>query len=86
MQYLKSCKEKFDVIFLDPPYAEVFLENALNQITEIDILQSGGIIVTERPLGKDLPWNFSGFSRSKDYKYGNTLLAIYRKEHREDTV
>ena len=80
LQYLQRCREKFDIILLDPPYAEVFLENALKCITEIDILQSGGIIVAERPLGKDLPWDFEGFTRSKDYKYGKTLLAIYRKD------
>ena len=80
LQYLNRCKDKFDIVILDPPYAEVFLENALNIITEIDILQSGGIIIAERPLGKDLPWNFEGFTRSKDYKYGQILLTIYRKD------
>ena len=79
LTYLKSCRETFQIILLDPPYAEVFLENALKCITEIDILQSGGIIVAERPLGKELPWEFEGFTRSKDYKYGNTLLTVYRK-------
>ena len=80
LDYLKRCRETYDIILLDPPYAEVFLENALKYIVEIDILQSGGIIVAERPLGKDLPWDFEGFTRSKDYKYGKTLLAIYRKD------
>ena len=79
MAYLRQCKEKFNIIFLDPPYAEEFLENSLKMITEIDILQSGGIIVTERPLGKELPYEFQGYSRSKDYKYGKTLVTIYRK-------
>jgi 16S rRNA (guanine(966)-N(2))-methyltransferase RsmD len=79
MSYLKTCKDKFDIILLDPPYAEVFLENSLKMITEIDILQSSGIIGTERPLGKELPWEFPGFERSRDYKYGNTLITIYRK-------
>lgn len=79
LEYLKRCREKYDIIFLDPPYAEVFLENALKCIAEIDILQTGGIIVTERPVGKELPWDFEGFTRSRDYKYGNTVLAIYRK-------
>ena len=78
--YLKNCKDKFDIIFLDPPYAEVFLENSLKIITEIDILQSGGIIVTERPLGKELFYDFPGYKRSKDYKYGKTLLTLYRKD------
>jgi len=79
LDYLKRCREKFDIIFLDPPYAEVFLENALKCIAEIDILQSGGIIVTERPVGKELPWEFDGFKRSRDYKYGKTVLTIYRR-------
>lgn len=79
LDYLKRCRETFDIIFLDPPYAEVFLENALKCIAEIDILQTDGIIVTERPLGKELPWEFEGFTRSKDYKYGKTILTIYRK-------
>ena len=79
LAYLRRCTEKYDIVFLDPPYAEVFLENALKMITEIDILQSGGIIVTERPLGKDLPYEFEGYTRSKDYKYGSTLITLYRK-------
>jgi 16S rRNA (guanine(966)-N(2))-methyltransferase RsmD len=83
MAYLRRCREQFDIIFLDPPYAEVFLENSLKMITEIDILRDGGIIVAERPLGKELPWSFEGFERSKDYKYGKTLLAIYRKDCNE---
>ena len=77
--FLKSTSQKFDIIFLDPPYAEVFLENSLNLITQIDILQSGGIIVTERPVEKELLLNFTGYNRSKDYKYGNTLITLFRK-------
>ena len=80
LSFLNSCREKFDIILLDPPYAEIFLENSLKRITEIDILQSGGIIVCERPLEKELSWSFPGYSRSKDYKYGKTLLTLYRKD------
>ena len=83
MEYLDRCREKFDIVFLDPPYAEVFLENALKRLSEIDILQSGGIIIAERPLDKELPWVFPGFTRSKDYKYGKTLLTIYRRDNVE---
>ena len=79
-RYLLSCREKFRILFLDPPYAEVFLEEAIKIATEIDILQSGGIIAAERPLGKDLPGEYPGFTRSKDYKYGKTLLTFYTKQ------
>lgn len=80
LEYLARCREQYDIILLDPPYAEVFLETALKRIAEIDILRSGGIIVAERPLGKDLPWEFEGFTRSRDYKYGQILLTLYRKD------
>lgn len=79
LDYLNRCREQFDIIFLDPPYAEVFLETAVKRITEIDILQSNGIIVTERPLGKACPGEYPGYVRSRDYPYGKTLLTIYRK-------
>lgn len=80
LTYMKRTKEKFDIIFLDPPYVEDFLENSLIRITEIDILQSGGIIVAERPLGKEMSLNLPGFSKSRDYKYGNTLIAVYQRD------
>ena len=80
LEYLSRCREQYDIIFLDPPYAEVFLENALKRITEIDILRTGGIIVAERPLGKELPWDFDGYTRSRDYKYGQILVTLYRKD------
>ena len=80
LDFLNRCRETFQIILLDPPYAEVFLENALKRITEIDILQSGGIIVAERPLGKELPWEFEGYTRSRDYKYGKIILTLYRKQ------
>ena len=80
MAFLNKCRESFDIIFLDPPYAEVFLENSIKMITEIDILQSGGIIVAERPVGKELLCDFPGYTRSKDYKYSSTILTIFRKD------
>lgn len=86
-RFLRNCKEKYDLILLDPPYAEVFLENALNFITEIDILQTGGIISTERPVGKALLASFPGYERSRDYKYGNTVLTLFRKSgHRKTSI
>ena len=80
LDYLRRSREQFDIILLDPPYAEVFLENALKCIAEIDILKTGGIIVAERPVEKELPFEFEGYTRSRDYKYGKTLLTIYRKD------
>ena len=84
LEYLRRTREKFDIILLDPPYAENFLENALNCIAEIDILRDNGIIVTERPVEKALDIQLPGYSRSRDYKYGRTLVTLYRRENEGD--
>ena len=86
LEYLKRTKEKFDIIILDPPYAEIFLETALNCIAEIDILRDNGIIVTERPIEKALEVSMPGFSRSRDDKDGKTLITLYRRESDGDDV
>ena len=80
LSYLNSCKKQFDLVFLDPPYAEKVLENAIKRISEIDILKSGGIIVTERPAGKLLDCEYPGLERSKDYRYGKTVITLFRKQ------
>ena len=77
--YLKSSTESFQIILLDPPYAQDFLENSLKIITEIDILQSGGIIVAEYPAEKSLALDFLQQYQAKEYKYGNTKLMVLRK-------
>ena len=81
--YLDRCKETFDLIFLDPPYAEVFLENALKRISEIDILSDRGITICERPAEKQLDFEIPGLTRGKDYRYGKTWVTIFRKARTE---
>ena len=80
LDYLNSCKKRFDLIFLDPPYHEKMLETALKRIYEIDILKSGGIIICERPAEKVWGTDYPGLLRSKDYRYGKTAVTIFRRE------
>ena len=80
LTYLQRSSEVFDIIFLDPPYAEIFLENALNKISEIDILSDRGIIICERPAEKQLEFNIPGLQRCKDYRYGKSWITVFRKE------
>ena len=79
LAYLDRTDEIFDLIILDPPYAEEFLENSLKRISEIDILSDRGIIMCERPSDKALNVAFDGITRTKDYRYGKTWITIYRK-------
>lgn len=83
LAYLDRCKETYDLIFLDPPYAEVFLEDSLKKISEIDILSDRGIIICERPEDKALEIELPGLIRGKDYRYGKTWITLFRKAGKE---
>src|SRR5699024_7370453 len=39
LAFLDACREKFDIIFLDPPYETDLLDRALAKITQFDILR-----------------------------------------------
>ena len=77
--WLKTCRQQYDLILLDPPYAEVFLETALKIVSEIDILTNSGIIVCERPFDKTLPEHIPGLVRYRDYRYGKAAVTIFRR-------
>lgn len=80
LDFLRGCGARYDLIFLDPPYEEKLLENALKCISEIDILKSRGIIICERPAEKASAGEYPGLTASRDYRYGKTVISLYRKE------
>ena len=55
MEFLKGLREKFDIIFLDPPYAAGLLEPAIAHIAKFDILNPHGIIMAEHPVERTMP-------------------------------
>lgn len=83
MAYLKS-GEKFDLIFLDPPYASGLLEQALEQIAMFDICREHGIIVAESAADKELPPMPLPYSLYREYKYGKIKLTVYHRSGNEE--
>ena len=59
MDYMKALKKfvsdgvKFDIIFLDPPFATDYAEKAIKFISENNLLNDDGIIVYEHMEGKE---------------------------------
>lgn len=72
--FLKNSK-KYDIIFLDPPYAENLLENALEKIIKFDILAEGGIIICETASEKHVKEVVAPYEIIKEYKYGKIRLT-----------
>lgn len=76
--YLNICKEKFDIIFLDPPYNRDFLNNIVFKIVSDSILDDDGIIVVESELGGE-EITLDSVECIKSAKYGKTVISILRK-------
>lgn len=74
--FLTTNNEKFDIIFLDPPYHLNLWGTALNLI-ECSIAPRG-IIALEHPIECPIE-DLDGYFR-KDYKYGKIIVTIFRKE------
>ena len=75
--------EKYDLVFLDPPYARTMLEQALESIAAIDIVSYCGIIVCESPAGKILPALPPPYVKGREYRYGKAKLTLYRRSEEQ---
>ena len=78
--FLQSVRgKKYDLIFLDPPYAQTALERALELIADIDIVSGNGIIICESALDKTLPELDAPYAKGKEYRYGKIKITLYRR-------
>jgi 16S rRNA (guanine966-N2)-methyltransferase len=68
----------FDLIFLDPPYAEQQIASQLAMFNDYDFLQPQGIVVAETGKGVDLPETVGRIFLEKFQGYGDTEIRIYR--------
>lgn len=79
MAFLEG-REKFDLVFLDPPYQSGLLEEALDRLTRFDILNPHGIIVAEHPADRRLPPLPPPYRLRRTYRYGKIAVTLYRRE------
>ena len=77
--YLKG-GEKFDLIFVDPPYDTPLLDKALPKIIEFDKLNENGIIICETKADRLMPATAPPYSLQKEYRYGGVKITRYVKE------
>ena len=83
LPYLRS-GEKFDLIFLDPPYASGLLEQALTDIAAFDICRQHGIIVVESAADTVLPALPLPYRLYREYRYGKIKLTVFHRGGNED--
>jgi 16S rRNA (guanine966-N2)-methyltransferase len=80
MDYKKALKklsnEKFDIVFLDPPYKMDVYNEIIETLVEQDMLNPYALVVCESLKEVDV-LNPVGFSLFKDNSYGITRIKIF---------
>ena len=79
LAYLASAGEKFDLIFLDPPYAAKLWKPVLEAVSRFDILSDHGIIICESAADRLLPQVAPPYEQGREYRYGKIKLTVFRR-------
>lgn len=76
-KFIKSCKNKFDMIFADPPFDLANIDTIPDAIFNNDLLQEDGILIVEH--SKDT--NFSTHPMFTEQRvYGSVNFSIFTKK------
>lgn len=74
-RFLKSCHQKFDFIFADPPYALEELPRIPDLVLDGGLLSEGGLFVFEHGKNHD----FSAHPRFLEHRsYGSVNFSLFR--------
>ena len=84
LEYLRTAREKFDLVLLDPPYQAGLLEPALEMLAAFDILNQHGIIVAEHPADRVLAPPGALCRVHRTYRYGKIGLTVFRRSRNEE--
>lgn len=74
--YLSSCCEKFDVIFLDPPYSKGMCAKALPELDSV--LSNDAVVICETKSDEVLPEKEGRLKVDRIYNYSLIKLTVYK--------
>lgn len=79
ISFLSNTDEKFDIVFLDPPYHYESIEE-LFKLLYSKVLNKNSIVVYESAADERISEYANGFNLIKEKKYGITKLFYFEKE------
>lgn len=70
--------ERFGMIFIDPPYLKGFEKESLKRIDSKNLLNPGGLIITESSKLDNMPEEVGRIKLFRQERYGDTVLSFYQ--------
>lgn len=77
---LPILKETYDIVFMDPPYADKTIEDTIDQIAESDIIKKNTVLIVSHSSRVPLKEEYRGLKMIKERRYGDTSVSIYNLE------
>ena len=74
---------KYDVVYIDPPYAKQENEKLIQKLDDLDMVKLDGVIVVESLEEEVWPERIASFTKYKEKTYGITRISYYQKEENE---
>ena len=74
---LKAQNKQYDLIFMDPPYHEDFINDTLQLIIDMQLLKADGYIIVERPTSYPLKIS-EELTLWREKKYSVTTMSILK--------
>ena len=80
LEQLGQAGDKFDIIFMDPPYKDVplRLEEVTKLISAYDMLSSDGMLIVEHDKDCEIPEELNGIKRVRSCSYGLTVITFFK--------
>ncbi len=73
--FIKETNEKFDIIYLDPPFEQNIIPKILPLVAEK--LNKNGLIICECTSMEILPTQIDNLCLKKEYKYGKIKITVF---------
>jgi 16S rRNA (guanine(966)-N(2))-methyltransferase RsmD len=80
--FLRKASESFNIVFLDPPYAEA-MQPLLELIAGSGVVKPDGVVVAEHFKKQPSPEKAGALALYREAKYGDTVLAFYELQEPE---
>ena len=81
IRVLEKRANRFDLIFMDPPYDRGFLNSTLAMVSRSNILKDSALVIVEHSSSDSLECSIKRLALNDQRRYGNTLVSFFEQRN-----
>ncbi|MBQ9673805.1 MAG: 16S rRNA (guanine(966)-N(2))-methyltransferase RsmD [Ruminococcus sp.] len=82
--FLKMTNEKFDIVYIDPPYRMGLIDEVLPLVCKC--VKETGTILCEHPVDEKIIENCCDFSLDREYRYGKIKVSSFCRKMSDENA